>query len=78
MPVSVGPNYTPDRIAAHGEERLAKFKIPRYIAYVEDFLAYAVAQDPEEGADRQRRRFARRRRSSARQALAVTAGQAFY
>jgi len=36
MPVSVGPNYTPDRIAAHGEERLAKFKIPRYIAYVED------------------------------------------
>jgi len=27
----------PDRIAAHCEERLAKFKIPRYIAYVEDF-----------------------------------------
>jgi acyl-coenzyme A synthetase/AMP-(fatty) acid ligase len=26
----------PDRIAAHCEERLAKFKIPRYIAYVED------------------------------------------
>ena len=34
--MSVGPNYTPDRIAAHGEERPAKFKIPSYIAYVED------------------------------------------
>lgn len=27
----------PDRIAAHCEARLAKFKIPRYFAYVEDF-----------------------------------------
>lgn len=27
----------PDRIAAHCEKRLAKFKIARYITYVEDF-----------------------------------------
>jgi acyl-coenzyme A synthetase/AMP-(fatty) acid ligase len=27
----------PDRLAAHGEKRLPKFKIPRYIAYAEDF-----------------------------------------
>jgi acyl-CoA synthetase (AMP-forming)/AMP-acid ligase II len=27
----------PDRIATHCEERLAKFKIPHYIAYVDDF-----------------------------------------
>jgi acyl-CoA synthetase (AMP-forming)/AMP-acid ligase II len=30
-------DVTPEQIATYCEERLAKFKIPRYIAYVEDF-----------------------------------------
>ena len=68
----------PDRLAAHGEKRLAKFKIPRYITNVEDFPRTPSRKIQKKvlipgAADLRADAYDRRG-----QALAVTAGQAFH